>query len=88
MEVAEHNREKTAFVTPSGLYEYQEMPFGLCNAPATFQRPMTLVFAGMLENTWLAHIDEIIVFGANFQQHQERLEQMLRKPSKRFETET
>lgn len=60
-----------------GLYEYQMMPFKLCNEPATFQRLMTMVIAGMLGNTCHAYVDDVIVFGATFQ-HQQRLERVYR----------
>lgn len=47
IEVDERDREKTAFVTPDGLYEFKVVPFGLCSAPATFQRMMDSVLAGL-----------------------------------------
>ena len=47
VEVAEKDIEKTAFCTPDGLFEFKVMPFGLCNALASFQRLMDLVLAGL-----------------------------------------
>ena len=58
MEVHPDDREKTAFSTPFGLYQYNVMPFGLATAPATFMRLMTLVFSGMLYTTCLAYLDD------------------------------
>ena len=43
LEVAEEDRDKTAFVTKDGRFSFRRMPFGLCNAPATFSRSISLV---------------------------------------------
>lgn len=61
--VKKEDRHKTAFSTPFGLYEFNRMPFGLCNAPATFQRLMDIVLAGLLWDICLVYMDDIIVFG-------------------------
>ena len=61
VEVAKEHREKTAFCT--GLFEFNVMPFGLCNAPATSQRLMNSVLAGLQWSTCLVYIDDIIIVG-------------------------
>jgi hypothetical protein len=75
--VAKEDQEKTGFVTPWGHYEYTVMPFGLCNAPATFQRLMALVFSGLVGLDCLIYLDDIIIFGPNFEVHLLRLEKVL-----------
>ena len=70
------SREKTAFVTHSGLYEFNVMPFGLCNAPATFQRLMETVLAGLTRKTCLDYIDDILVIGRTFDEHLDYLTQV------------
>lgn len=69
VEVAEEDRPKTAFCTKEGLFEFKVMPFGLCNAPATFQRLMDLVLAGVQWSTCLVYLDDIIVVGRTFEEH-------------------
>ena len=54
--------EKSAFSTSFGLFQYTVMPFGLGMAPATFMRLLSVVFSGMLYNTCLAYLDDIIIF--------------------------
>lgn len=67
IEIAEKDKPKTAFVTKYGLFEFNKMAFGLCNAPATFQRAMQLVLKGLKET--LAYLDDIIVTGTSFASH-------------------
>ncbi len=74
VEVEEQDREKTAFTTKEGLFEFKVMPFGLCNAPATFQRLMDLVLAGVQWTSCLVYQDDIIIFGRTFQEHLQNLQ--------------
>ena len=67
IEIAEEDRSKTAFLTRYGLYQYRRMPFGLCNAPATFQRAMALVLRGMSWEEVLAYLDDVILLGKSFE---------------------
>ena len=76
VEVAPGDREKTAFVTPYGLFQFRVMPFGLTNAPATFQRLMERVLAGLHWTTCLIYLDDILIFSATVQQHFSRLREI------------
>lgn len=77
VEVDERDREKTAFITPDGLYQFKVMPFGLCTAPATFQRVMDTVLAGLKWQTCLVYLDDVIVFAPSFEEHLSRLKVVL-----------
>ncbi len=79
VELQESDKEKTAFSTPHGLYKFNVMPFGLTNAPATFQRLMECILAGLTVEECLIYIDDIIVFSATFEQHLERLRRVLER---------
>ena len=59
-------RVKTAFATHSGLFQFKVMPFGLCNAPATFERLMDGVLQGLRWTRCLVYLDDIISFGSTF----------------------
>ncbi|BHF70456.1 hypothetical protein SprV_0301350700 [Sparganum proliferum] len=69
VEVRPSDREKTAFAVPSGLYEFETMPFGLANAPSTFQRLMNQVLAQLIPTSCLVYMDDIIVLGKDFDSH-------------------
>lgn len=64
--VAPEDQEKTVFTFPYGIFSYGRMPFGLCNAPTTFQRCMTSIFADMLEKHMEVFMDDFSVFGFSF----------------------
>ena len=65
----ENAREKTAFTTRAGLWQYTVMPFGLCNVPATFEWLMEQVLLGLPQSMAFMYLDDILVFGRNFQEH-------------------
>jgi hypothetical protein len=67
------DREKTAFVTPDGLYQFRVMPFGLCNAPATFERMMDGVLRGLKWQICLCYLDDVLVFSTDFCTHLQRV---------------
>ena len=75
-------KHKTAFITPHGLFEWRVMPFGLCNAPGTFERLMELILRGLHWKTCLIYLDDIIVFGTTFQENLERLEEVFLRLAK------
>ena len=69
-------QEKMAFTTHTGLYEFQVMPFGLCNAPATFQRLMENVLAGLARDKCLIYLDDILVIGRSLEEHLSNLREV------------
>lgn len=75
--IKEEDKEKTGFITPIGLYEFNYLPFGLCNAPSTFQRLMDILLSGLQWNECLVYLDDILIFSATFEQMLERLENIL-----------
>ena len=79
VEVHPDDRHKTAFTTPMGLFEYNRMPFRLCNAPALFQRIMQTIFHEDLLQTLLVYLDDIIVHSSSIAEHLKRLERVFQK---------
>ena len=75
--IMEQDKEKTAFRTSSGqLYEFNQVPFGLCNAPATFSRLMDRILSGLHWETCLFYLGDIIVFSSTWEEHLARLRQV------------
>jgi len=72
----EQSSLKTAFVTRRGVFEFNVLPYGLCNAPATFQRLMDLVLSGLTWTTYLVYLDDVVVFSSTFDDHVLRLQQV------------
>lgn len=75
--VTESDKPKTAFCTPFGLFEFNRMPFGLCNAPGTFQRLMERMFGAQHGQSLLLYLDDIVVFSASVDEHLKHLEGVL-----------
>jgi hypothetical protein len=71
------DQEKTAFSTKFGTYEFTVMPFGLMNAPATFQRLMDSVFYDVTWKFVLVYMDDIIIYSKTLEEHRNHLEQVL-----------
>lgn len=75
VELRDSDKPKTAFqVGTMGFYEFNRMPFGLCNAPATFQRLMERCMGDLNLRDCLIYLDDIIIFSSTFEEHLERLE--------------
>ncbi|KRZ81449.1 Retrovirus-related Pol polyprotein from transposon [Trichinella sp. T8] len=79
VEVEQQDREKTAFTTPFGLYQFKEMPFELCIAPDTFQRLMETALRGLVGSDCLVYLDDVIVFGKTAEEHPARLREVFRR---------
>jgi len=64
--IALEDQHKTTFTCPFGTYAYRKMPFGLCNAPGTFQRCMMSIFTDLLEHCIEVFMDDFSVYGSSF----------------------
>uniref|UniRef100_A0A8C5WE77 ribonuclease H n=1 Tax=Leptobrachium leishanense TaxID=445787 RepID=A0A8C5WE77_9ANUR len=73
------DKEKTAFICPLGFFEFNRMPQGLMGAPATFQRLMEKTVGDMNLIEVLVYLDDIIVFGKTLEEHEQRLEKVLKR---------
>ncbi|RVW62451.1 Retrovirus-related Pol polyprotein from transposon 17.6 [Vitis vinifera] len=79
IEIDVEDQEKTTFTCPFGTYAYRRMPFGLCNAPATFQRCMLSIFSDMVERIMEVFMDDITVYGTSFEDCLSHLEDVLKR---------
>ena len=80
IEVEEEHKARTAFTVGSlGFYEYNRLPFGLTNAPATYQRLMEEVFAELNHSICHIYLDDVIVFSDSYEEHLSRLEKVFIK---------
>ena len=73
------SKEKTAFTTFAGLYHFRKMPFGLVNAPATFQRLMEIVLSGLARSVCVVYLDDVLVFGCTMEEHNANLTQVMER---------
>ena len=67
--VAEADTDKTTFTCHEGYYRFKRMPFGLCNAPATFQGTLNILLAGLRWKSCLVYLDDIFVFSRSIEDH-------------------
>ncbi|KFD63429.1 hypothetical protein M514_24355 [Trichuris suis] len=80
VELTDAAKEKTTFINHDGLFQFNVMPFGLTGAPATFQRLIERVLAGLKWSTCLVYLDDIIVFSRTAEEHIEHFAQVFIRP--------
>ena len=76
--MAEEDRDKTTFVSHRGAFRYVRMPFGLRNAPASFQRSLDILLSGVKWKTCLVYLDDVIVFSKSVDDHIAHIDEVLR----------
>ncbi|WJZ95307.1 hypothetical protein VitviT2T_014086 [Vitis vinifera] len=79
IEIDVEDQEKTTFTCPFGTHAYRRMSFGLCNAPATFQRCMLSIFSDMVERIMEVFMDVITIYGSTFEECLVKLEAVLNR---------
>ncbi|GJW95017.1 reverse transcriptase domain-containing protein [Tanacetum coccineum] len=78
------DQEKTTFTCPFGTYAYRRMPFGLCNALATFQRCMLAIFQDMIKESVEVFMDDFFIFGNSFNNCLHNLDKMLQQSQQNY----
>jgi Reverse transcriptase (RNA-dependent DNA polymerase) len=81
IEVSQEDRDKTTFSCHVGMYRFLRMPFGLLNAPATFQRAMDIILSEVRWESVIVYLDDIIIFSITFEDHIRHLSIVLSKLS-------
>ncbi|GFW41171.1 retrovirus-related Pol polyprotein from transposon 17.6 [Trichonephila clavipes] len=79
VELQPGDKDKTTFTKRQGLWQFKVMPFGLCNAPATFERLMETVLGGLSYEACLDYLDDIIIVGRSFEEHLKNIRRVLQK---------
>ncbi|GKD45605.1 reverse transcriptase domain-containing protein [Tanacetum coccineum] len=77
--IAPEDQEKTTFTCPYGTFAYKRIPFGLCNAPATFQRCMTTIFHELIKDSIEVFMDDFSIFCSSFSHCLKNMEKMLKR---------
>ncbi|XP_038976653.1 uncharacterized protein LOC120107448 [Phoenix dactylifera] len=77
--ISPEDQEKTTFTCPYGTFAFRRMPFGLCNAPATFQRCMMAIFSDFVEKIMEVFMDDFSVFGSSFDSCLDNLSRVLQR---------
>lgn len=79
VELDPQDKEKTAFITGQGLWQFKVMPFGICNAPATFERLMEQVLANLPLQTALVYLNDILIPGWTVSHHLANLQAVFQR---------
>lgn len=79
VEMAKKDKEKTVFICSQGLFEYNVMPFGLRNAPGTFQQLMDKILKNYIGEFVVMYIDNIMIYSKNFKDHVKHIKKILNK---------
>ena len=75
--IAPEDRDKTTFTTHLGTFRHLRMPFGLRNAPATFQRALDIILSGVRWQTCLIYLDDVIIFSKDIKSHLGHVDEIL-----------
>ena len=72
IKISPEDSHKTAFSTPNGHYEFDRMPFGLYNGPATFERLMNITMSGLTSTNLFVYLDDIVIYADSLEEHQKK----------------